>query len=124
MTQTATIAAPAPGVYEGTAEIDYRGWPAMNYSLLKYIALATPAHFKAAQERPRTRTPEMRKGQIGHVMLLEPFAFESRYLVIPDVDKRTKAGKEAYAAAQTEAGNREIVEQSDYADIQIGRAHV
>jgi len=41
-------------------------------------------------------TPAMNIGQIFHVLLLEPDKFDSEFVVMPQLDRRTKNGKEEY----------------------------
>lgn len=45
----------------------------------------------------REETPAMRLGTAVHAAILEPALFEAQYVRAPDVDRRTKEGKEAWA---------------------------
>jgi hypothetical protein len=60
--------------------------------------IKSPAHF---QHYIRTKgeppTPAMLLGSATHCAVLEPREFDQRYVRAPDIDKRTKAGKEAWA---------------------------
>lgn len=58
------------------------------------------SHKKEADEDP---TPALEFGRAFHMAILEPALFAKSYVVMPDVDKRTKEGKAAFAA--WEAGN-------------------
>jgi exodeoxyribonuclease VIII len=48
-------------------------------------------------------------GDVVHAMTLEPDTFNDRYMVMPNIDKRTKSGKELYAQVMLEAGNKTLV---------------
>jgi hypothetical protein len=48
----------------------------------------------------RTSSPAMMLGSLVHSMLLEPSTVEEKFAVAPMVDKRTKAGKEAFEEFQ------------------------
>lgn len=52
---------------------------------------------------PKQPTDAMRQGSLVDCMITEPEAFERRYVVAPRVDRRTKAGKEAWANAEEQA---------------------
>lgn len=74
---------------------EYRAHPAINASYLKQVY----AHSYWKAEVPTTVTPAMQMGTLAHTLILEPKAFEEEYAVF-DGDRRTKAGKEAYAALE------------------------
>lgn len=59
----------------------------------------TPAHWRYEQAYPSEPTPAMWEGQHIHCRILEPDVWESTVVAMPKVDRRTKAGKEEYAAA-------------------------
>lgn len=48
-------------------------------------------------------------GDLIHALCLEPDTFYDRYMVMPNIDKRTKSGKELYASVMLEAGNKTLV---------------
>lgn len=79
----------------------YREIPAINASGLKLIE-RSPAHYQAAIAAPDVPTPAQMLGTVTHLLLLQPER-EKEVRVIPDCDRRTKAGKEAWAAFQEEA---------------------
>ncbi len=53
-------------------------------------------------------------GQLVHCLTLEPSDFDSRYVIGEKCDKRTKAGKAAWAELEANANCREIVDAEDY----------
>ncbi|MBQ3988878.1 MAG: PD-(D/E)XK nuclease-like domain-containing protein [Ruminococcus sp.] len=69
----------------------------------------TPEKFKWFQEHPEPQTPALIFGAMVHKLLLEPETFEAEYAIAPNVDRRTKDGKAAYAAfLEASAGKQEI----------------
>lgn len=77
----------------------YHALDAVGKSDLDLIA-RSPLHFKQAA---REETPAMRIGSAVHCAVLEPARFEREYVTAPGGDKRSKAGKEAFA--EFEAAN-------------------
>lgn len=110
----------AARVVRGMSNEDYHALPAISSSAI-IKALRSPLHYFAeyvTREVERTETPSMRFGTAVHTAVLEPETWEERYIVAPDVDRRTKAGKEAWAAFVEEAGSREVITSEEAA-----RAH-
>ncbi len=78
-------------------EAEYHASPVLSCSRLKPLALS-PLHFKHALEQPFKSTPAMNLGSLVHAMVLEgDKAVTERFITAPEVDRRTKAGKSAYA---------------------------
>lgn len=73
-------------------EAPYHAAPALGSTDLKNL-LRSPAHYKAAKEAPMA-SEALRVGTLVHECILEPDTWALRR-DIPDVNKRTKAGKEA-----------------------------
>ena len=78
-----------PGIYENLSNEEYHGdKDAVSKSGLDLIA-KSPAHFKWAQDNPRSETPAMQKGTLIHTMVLEPEKVGELYAVPPnDAPKR------------------------------------
>jgi exodeoxyribonuclease VIII len=79
----------------------YHADPAISSTQL-VEACRSPAHFWQISTmnpgaEPREDTPDLILGRAIHCRLLEPKDFHFRYRCAPDVDRRTKAGKQAYA---------------------------
>lgn len=94
-------------------EQEYRQHPAVNKSTL-WEMRKSPAHYKYALEHPREDTPALRFGRALHMAVLEPEAFKQHYVLMPEIDRRTKAGKEEYQRFMEYAGDREIISHDDY----------
>ena len=114
MTITDDKAAPRCGVYDDLTNAEYHSSIGISKSDLDLLH-RSPAHYMAAKTQPRQETDAMRLGTAFHAVVLEPDTFGSRFAVAPDVDRRTKAGKEAWAAFEAECadGNRTIIKDAD-----------
>lgn len=73
----------------------------------------SPEKFKWFSEHPVEQTPTMAFGSACHKMILEPNDFGNEYAVAPQVDKRTKAGKEAWEAFVTENAGKTVISQEN-----------
>lgn len=89
-------------------EQEYRSAPGISHSLLREIA-KSPSHFLHRRDNPVEETEAMLLGTLIHAMVLEPRQVELRYARAVDADRRTKAGKEAWAAQQAEIGTRRLI---------------
>ena len=94
-------------------EQEYRQHPAISRSELFKIS-ESPEKFKYYQENPEEPTPALIFGQLFHAMALQPETVSEIYAVATIVDRRTKAGKEAFAEFQKEAENKTIVTADMY----------
>jgi exodeoxyribonuclease VIII len=77
--------------------------------------LRSPAHFKQYLERDRSeQTPAQRLGTLIHLASLQPKVFDATIVVAPECDKRTKEGKEIFAAFQSSLKpGQEAISQKD-----------
>lgn len=97
--------APDPNAQEnctlyGVPNEAYHAARGVSKSDLSEILDWTPAHWKAKKAEPHEETDAMKFGTALHAAVLEPDRFASEYEIAPDVDRRTKAGKETWEAAQ------------------------
>lgn len=110
-----------PGIYAGLSNSAYHAGPGVSKSQLDKLA-KTPFHFHShylSLKRVSTyETPAMRFGTAVHTAILEPELFAG-WVVMPDIDGRTKEGKAAKALAQEEAAVRgvEVISADDYAKV-------
>lgn len=91
---------------------DYHKTDAVGKSVLDNIH-KSPAHMKAAKDK--IPGPPLILGSALHCAVLEHETFNNRFIVEPDIDKRTKAGKEEYAVfliAMKKKGNPIILTQN------------
>ena len=94
-------------------EKEYRQHPAISRSEL-WALNKSPEYFKYRREHPIEPTPAMLFGQVAHKLLLQPEDFESDFILAPDIDRRTKAGKEAWSEFLDAAADRTVVPSDMY----------
>ena len=78
----------------------------------------SPEKYLWAKTHPDTEpTPALQFGAMVHKLLLEPETFGEEYVVAPDVDRRTKAGKEAWNAVveNASAEGKTVMTVEDFA---------
>ncbi|CBX44552.1 exodeoxyribonuclease [Erwinia phage phiEt88] len=87
-----------PGIYYDISNEDYHSGAGVSKSQLDDIA-TNPAVYKWRKSAP-VDTEKMKALDMGtalHCLLLEPEEFDKRFVVGPDVNRRTSAGKEEEA---------------------------
>lgn len=75
----------------------------------------SPEKFKYYEEHPEEPTPALIFGQLVHKMTLEPDTVCDEFVQAPNVDRRTKVGKEEYAAFMADNEGKTIVSADDWA---------
>ena len=73
-------------------EKEYRQHEGISRSQLWKIK-ESPEKFRYAMENPEEPTPALLFGQMVHKLILEAEDFASDFVVMPEIDKRTKEGK-------------------------------
>ena len=97
------------GVFSDISFRAYRELPAVSNSYLSRLN-----HCPAAALIEQEDTPAMAFGRALHCLALEGRAeFETRYAVAPKCDKRTKAGKELFAAFCADNAGKECINCDD-----------
>lgn len=94
-------------------EREYRAAEGISRSQLWKLS-ESPEKFKYYEEHPEEPTPALIFGQLVHKATLEPESVYEEFTVAPNVDRRTKAGKEEYAAFLEGAGGRTVVTTDDW----------
>lgn len=89
-------------------EREYRTHPAISRSELFKIG-ESPEKFKYYKEHPEPSTPALIFGQLFHAMILQPETVDEQFAVAPNVDRRTKAGKEAFAEFEQASQSKTVV---------------
>jgi exodeoxyribonuclease VIII len=97
---------------------EYHSHPAVSKSHLDQVA-RSPLHYWSryvAEDRVvPDPTPAMMLGTALHARVLEPELFAAEYALAPAVDRRTKAGKDAWAEAEAEG--KTLLSAADWAQI-------
>ncbi|EKS2303771.1 PD-(D/E)XK nuclease-like domain-containing protein, partial [Salmonella enterica] len=84
-----------PGIYYGISNENYHAGPGVSKSQLDDIA-DTPALYLWRKNAPvdTTKTKMLDLGTAFHCRVLEPEEFSNRFIVAPEFNRRTNAGKE------------------------------
>jgi hypothetical protein len=91
---------------------EYLRWEGVSQSALKRME-HSPAHVRHYLDTPHEPTPAMVLGNAIHTAVLEPDKFDMRYAVAPKVDRRTKVGKETWAAFCEENADKVVLSADD-----------
>lgn len=95
---------------------EYHAMPGISKSGLDLIN-RSPAHYRWAQDNPQDPTPAMRIGTLTHLAVLEPDRFNSECIVMPSMDRRTKAGKETWGQFQADYPEHELLTSEEHTRI-------
>lgn len=90
---------------------DYLSLDRLSSSGLKALA-RSPAHYRHACLTPSKPSPAQALGTHVHGLILEPETY--RFAVVPECDRRTKAGKELYAAFMDASTGAHVVTQDQH----------
>ena len=99
-------------------DIYHQDRTAVSSSTLKTVVRKSPAHARADLDSPKADTPALALGRAVHARLLEPDTFLERFAIGPKVDRRTKAGKEAWAAFLEDYPGASILAGEDAATLE------
>jgi len=109
----------AMALIENMPFVQYRAMPGLNWSSLKHHD-KSPAHFwHETRNQQGQQTSSMLMGNALHSLVLEgPATFAARYIVAPEgLDRRTKAGREAWAEFEHQALGKEILTQGQHEQV-------
>lgn len=89
-------------------EKEYRQHPAISRSELFKIK-ESPEKFRYYKDNPEPPTPALIFGQLFHAMALQPETVKEQFAIAPVIDRRTKAGKDAFAEFEKSSEGKTIV---------------
>lgn len=92
---------------------EYHARPETSASLLKQVHKGAPRVRQYLGGRV-TFGPSVALGTAGHALTLDPASFDAECAVAPDVNRRTKAGREEWEAFQASAGGRAVITSAQY----------
>ena len=90
------------GVYEGLPFEEYNEIPAYRASDLKDVSRCV---YSWKNKRGFKESPALLEGRVQHTCFLEHENFHKEFIIEPEINKRTKAGKEEYAQFLEGVGN-------------------
>lgn len=86
-----------PGWHKDLSNDDYHGSKGYSSSQVKKLIEKTPAHLKQSFLEKNKSTANMALGTAVHTLVLEPEKYDAEVAVMPEFNKRTNAGKAAFA---------------------------
>jgi hypothetical protein len=92
---------------------EYDSTKALNYSGAKML-LVSPAHYKNYLDKPREETKALRVGSLTHAKVLQPELVHDTFAIAPEIDRRTKQGKETYDEFLKSAEGKTVVSQEEW----------
>lgn len=105
------------GIYYDVPFAEYKEIDAVNNSLLWILKTKSPLHAKTYMDNPPLPTDAFHLGGAFHILLLEPRKFNRFYAVMPVCDRRTKKGKEIYAAFTESVNSKELLANAEFEQI-------
>lgn len=95
----------------------YRSRKGVSSSDLKHM-MKSPAHFRYWKDHPQEDTPALLYGRACHKYALEKKDFSKEFAIAPNIDRRTKTGKEEYAQFLGKNKGKDIITADDFEKIQ------
>lgn len=74
----------------------------------------SPAHLRAYLDGHSKDTPTLILGRLVHSAVLEPDLLADQFVVPPNINRRTKVGKEEYAAFEKDNAHKTIITQDQF----------
>lgn len=109
-----------PGIYSISSEAYHQGLGISRSGLMEFKR--SPYHYWYKYLNPYyvpdAETPAQLFGKALHEFILEPTKFEKHYFILPQFDKRTKAGTERWKQIQKEHANKIFITEVQYQEIQ------
>lgn len=100
---------------------EYRAHPGLSSTDIKRMAQSM-AHYKYFHDNPENKdTPALQFGRAYHKYCLEPYDFYNEFAVAPNVNRRTKAGKEEWEEFVEENKGKEVISEEMYETIDAMR---
>lgn len=111
-----------PGYYPSIPVDEYHAGPGVSKSILDLVHTA-PALVQWSRNAPRDED-EVAAVDIGdafHALILEPDRFKRDFVIAPEFNRRTNAGKAAYAAFVEEAQARPVLNHDHLRQLRLMR---
>lgn len=92
---------------------EYLALPGLNQSKLGALK-SCPQKFRWLSDFTQPDTDALKIGRAIHTAVLEPDQFNASFLCLPDLDRRTKAGREAYADLVSQNAEKTLLRPDDF----------
>ena len=101
----------SPGIYENLPYEEYAAIPAYRSHDLTSV-IKCPYTWK--YQKDLEPSPALLEGRVQHTVFLEHHKFAEEFVIQPNIDRRTKAGKAEYEDFSASIGNRTAITQDLY----------
>ena len=101
----------SPGIYENLPYQEYAAIPAYRSHDLTSV-IKCPYTWK--YQKDLEPSPALLEGRVQHTVFLEHHKFAEEFVIQPNIDRRTKAGKAEYEDFSASIGNRTAITQDLY----------
>lgn len=98
-----SVAKIAEGIHETLTDRAYFAIDLPSSSTTKVLLNGTNAHLAAEREQPREETDAFTLGAYLHALLLAPDSIVENFILLGDIDRRTKEGKTEWESVQKRA---------------------
>ena len=114
-----------PGYYRDLSNEAYHKGPGISKSQLDLIH-KSPALFQWSKAAPEddAKKSALNIGDAVHAILLEPHRFGDEYVIAPECDKRTKAGKQQYEEFEASITGQTVLTADEGRKVQLIRESV
>ena len=114
-----------PGYYRDLSNEAYHKGPGISKSQLDLIH-KSPALFQWSKAAPEDdeKKSALNVGDAVHAILLEPHRFGDEYVIAPEFDRRTKAGKQQYEEFEASITSQTVLTADEGRKVQLIRESV
>jgi len=118
MTQTPIV---SPGIYDITNDEYHEGSGISKTGIKEFMK--SPMHYweryVRPDRKPAPKSPQMTFGSAFHIMVLESHLFKNEVAIMPNVDRRTKVGKEEFDKFNAEHGKKIIISADEFEILKV-----
>ncbi len=109
-----------PGYYRDLSNEAYHRGPGISKSQLDLIH-KSPALFQWSKAAPEDdeKKSALNIGDAVHAILLEPHRFDDEYVIAPECDRRTKAGKQQYEEFEASIKSQTVLTADEGRKVQL-----
>ena len=102
-----------PGWHKDISDEDYHSSNGVSSSTLKKWLTMAPNEVLHSQMNPKKETDSLTLGKLVHAFVLEPEKAEDCFVVLPEINKRTKQGRADFESFVTENEGKIICKRED-----------
>lgn len=108
------------GIYE---DLDYPTYDSIPAWRSHDLTAISKCPFSWKHRKFNSESPALLEGRVQHTVFLEHHKFDEEFIIQPDINRRTKIGKEEYEDFLMTTGNRQPIKQEMY-DVCMARREI